>query len=100
MGLSRFGLFITLIWEQLLVSGSAIAAGFGIGVLTSRLFVPALQLIYLPSEQIPPFLTLVNRADYIILFSTFGGMFIAGLLILTVMIKRLKTDQALKLGED
>ncbi|MCL2820028.1 MAG: hypothetical protein FWD38_04260 [Oscillospiraceae bacterium] len=100
MGLSRTGLILTLIWEQLLVSGCAIAAGFGIGVLTSRLFAPALQLIYLSSEQIPPFLTVVNKSDYIVMISAFAGMLIAGLAILIIMIRRLKPDQVLKLGED
>jgi len=100
MGLSRFGLVLTLMWEQLFVSGSAIAAGFGIGILASRLFVPTLQLIYSASEQIPPFLTTANRADYITLLLAFGGMLITGLIILIVMIRRLKTDQVLKLGED
>ena len=100
MGLSRMGLVTTLIWEQLLVSGSAIAAGFGIGVLTSRIFVPALQLIYMASEQVPPFLVIVSRSDYTALLLTFSGMLITGLTILIVMIRRLKPDQALKLGED
>ena len=100
MGLSRMGLVATLIWEQLLVSGSAIAAGFGIGILTSRIFVPALQLIYLAPEQVPPFLLIVSRSDYTALLLTFGGMLITGLTILIFMIRRLKPDQALKLGED
>ena len=100
MGLSRFGLVTTLMWEQLLVSGSAIGTGFGVGILTSRLFIPTLQLIYSASEQVPPFLTTAVRSDYITLLSAFGGMLIAGLTVLIVMIRRLKTDQVLKLGED
>jgi len=100
MGLSRAGLVASLVWEQLLVSGSAILAGFVIGTIASRLFVPALQLIYSASEQVPPFLTTANRSDYITLLSAFGAMLAAGIIILTVMIRRFKTDQILKLGED
>jgi len=100
MGLSRTGLVTVLIWEQLLVSGSAIAAGFGIGVMASRIFVPALQLLYLVSEQVPPFLLTVSRSDYTSLLLTFSGMLVTGLFILIIMIRRLKPDQALKLGED
>jgi len=100
MGLSRAGLIATLVWEQLLVSGSAVAAGFGAGVLASRLFVPTLQLIYSASEQVPPFLTTAAISDYIVLLFAFGGMLIAGLLVLTVTAVRLKPDQVLKLGED
>jgi len=100
MGLSRLGLVTTLMWEQLLVSGTAIGAGFGVGILTSRLFVPTLQLIYSVSEQVPPFLTTAVRSDYTTLLVAFGGMLVAGLTVLIVMIRRLKTDQVLKLGED
>ena len=100
MGLSRLGLVTTLLWEQLFVSGSAVIAGFGAGILTSRLFVPTFQLLYSASEQVPPFLTTSTRSDYMILISAFGGMLIAGLTVLTAMIRRLKPDQVLKLGED
>jgi len=100
MGLSRMGLITTLLWEQLFISGSAIAAGFGVGALASYLFVPTLQLIYAASEQIPPFMTTANKADYVALSIAFGAMLIAALAVLTVMIRRLKTDQILKLGED
>ena len=100
MGLSRTGLIATLLWEQLLVSGSAIIAGFGIGALASRIFVPALQHIYPVSEQVPPFYTTVSRSDYTVLLSAFGSMLLTGLVVLIIMIRRLKPDQALKLGED
>lgn len=100
MGLSRRGLISTLMWEQLLVSGSAIAAGFGIGALASRLFVPTLQLIYAASEQVPSFLTTARLSDYAALIFAYGGMLIAGLATLIVMIRRLKLVQVLKLGED
>jgi putative ABC transport system permease protein len=100
MGLSRMGLVVTLIWEQLLVSGSAIATGFGVGILTSRLFVPPLQFIYAASEQVPPFLITASWSDYTALLFAFGGMLIAGLATLIIMIHRLKLVQVLKLGED
>jgi len=100
MGLSRIGVIITLMWEQLLISGSAIAAGFGVGVLASILYVPTLQLIYSASEQVPPFSITVNSSDYAALLLAFSGMLISGLSVLVVMIRRLKPDQVLKLGED
>jgi len=100
MGLSRTGLIFVLLWEQLFISGTAVAAGIGTGILTGRIFVPALQSIYKTTEQVPPFLTVLNRFDYAVLFTAFGGMLITGLVILFVMIKRLKIDQVLKLGEE
>jgi len=100
LGLSKSKVMSAIIWEQLLVSGSAAAAGFGVGVLTSNLFVPTLQLMYPVSEQIPPFRASANWSDLILLLSTVGVMLIVGLFILTMIIRRLKVDQILKLGED
>jgi len=69
-------------------------------VLTSRLFVPTLQLIYAASEQMPPFLVITDVADYTLMSVAFGIMLIAGLLILISVLRKLKPDQVLKLGED
>ena len=100
IGLTRGGLISALMWEQVFVSGSAIAAGFGIGILANRLYVPILQMIYTPAELMPPFLITASFADYTTLLAAFGAMLIVGMSILIVMIKRLKPDQVLKLGED
>ena len=100
IGLSRPGLIVTLIWEQMLVSGSAIVAGVGAGVITGQLFVPTLQLMYSVSEQVPPFVVTINRSDFVMLFSTLGGMLIIGLSVLFIIIRQLKVDQVIKLGED
>jgi len=100
LGLKRSKVISALIWEQLLVSGSAAAAGLGVGILTSRLFVPTLQQIYPVSEQIPPFRASANISDLVILLGTIGTMLGVGLIILAVIIRQLKVDQILKLGED
>jgi len=98
--LSKSKVMSAIIWEQLLVSGSAALAGFGVGILTSRLFVPTLQLMYPVSEQIPPFRASANLSDIVILLSTVGAMLVVGLFVLAMTIRRLKIDQILKLGED
>jgi len=100
MGLSKMKIVSMLLWEQLFVSGSAILAGLGIGLLASRLFVPMLQLIYAPSEQTPPFMITISPSDYAAIFIAIGSMLITGLVVLSVMIRKLKVDQVLKLGED
>ena len=100
IGLSRSKLIASLIWEQMLVSGSAILAGVGAGVLTGYLFVPTLQFMYSASEQVPPFVVNVNQSDFAMLFSTLAGMLIIGLAVLFIIIRQLKVDQVIKLGED
>jgi putative ABC transport system permease protein len=100
IGLSRPGLIATLIWEQMLVSGSAIVAGVGAGVLTGYLFVPTLQHMYSASEQVPPFVVTIQQSDLTMLFLTLGGMLAIGLTVLFVIVRKLKVDQVIKLGED
>ncbi|MCL2056830.1 MAG: ABC transporter permease [Oscillospiraceae bacterium] len=100
MGLSRAGLISTLAWEQLLVSGGAVAAGIAAGGLAGRLFVPTLQLMYTVAEQVPPFLTTANSSDYAALSFALAGMLISGLAVLAVTVRSMKVDQVLKLGED
>jgi len=100
MGLTKYKITSMLLWEQLFISGGAIAAGFGIGILASRLFVPMFQIIYTPHELVPPFLITFDRSDYNAIYIALGAMIITGLLVLAVIIKRLKVDQILKLGED
>jgi len=100
MGLTKFKIVSMLLWEQLFISGSAIAAGFGVGVLASQMFVPLLQLIYTPHQLVPPFFITFARSDHTAIYVAVGGMLIIGLAVLGVIIKRLKVDQILKLGED
>ena len=100
MGLSKRQLIGMILWEQLLISGVAILAGILIGSLAANLFVPLLQMIYTPSEQVPPFKVVAYFSDYLRLFVVLLIMLVAGSAVLARIISRIKMDQALKLGED
>lgn len=100
MGLGKGKLIAMLIWEQLLISGGAIAAGIWIGWMSSSITVPLLKYLYPVVEQVPPFLVHMEPSDYGKIFTMLGLMLLSGLLILAGLITRIRIDQALKLGED
>ena len=100
MGLSKGSLLRMLMWEQLFVSGGAILAAVGIGAASSSLTVPLLQYLYPAAEQIPPFRITVFAEDYAKIFLVIALMLFISVVILSVLINKLKIDQALKLGED
>lgn len=100
MGLPKKKLIGMIIAEQLLISGSAIVAGVLIGTLASSLYVPLLQVVYSPAEQVPPFMVVSYLSDYLRMFIILLVMLIIGCVVLGVLISKIKMDQALKLGED
>ena len=100
MGLPKKKLIGMIIAEQFLISGSAIIAGVLIGTLASSLYVPLLQVVYSPAEQVPPFIVVSYLSDYLRVFLILLVMLVIGCVILGVLISKIKMDQALKLGED
>lgn len=100
MGLSRRKLVGMIIWEQVLLSGSAILAGILIGILTCGLFVPMYQILYSPAQLLPGFRVIAYAVDYARIYVILGGMLLIGSVVLGNLISRIKMDQALKLGED
>ena len=100
MGMSMREVISMLLNEQLFISGSAIAVGALVGNLTSKLYMPLIQLAYAASDNALP-LEVVNLAsDNIRLFAIVGAVMLICMIVLGVMISRLKIAQALKLGED
>jgi len=100
MGMTMGGVLRLLVNEQALISVVAIALGVGVGQLASRLFVPLIQMSYLASEQLIPFVIVIEPQDYARLFTVTGLMLAAGVTALGMLISRIKIAQALKLGED
>lgn len=99
-GFHKSELFHMLINEQIFCGILSILAGFGIGKLTSFLFVPILQKAYASTSQILPMQLITNSADLVRLIAVIGTMMIVCLAVLTVMLLRMNVAKALKLGED
>ena len=100
MGMDMKGVFSLLIYEQILITFTAIIIGFVIGEIAARLFVPLIQLSYSAAGQIIPLMVFTSRQDYINLAIIIGSMVFLCLLILLWHVTRIKIAQALKLGED
>jgi len=100
MGMTRAELIRLLFYEQVLISFSAVGIGFVVGEISSRLFVPLIQMAYSPSLQTIPLMIVIEDRDYLNIFFIVGLMFILCLIILGVLVSKVKIAGALKLGED
>jgi len=98
MGMGLRSIIGVLINEQFLITFTALIIGAVVGELSSRLFVPQIQLTY-SNQIIPPHVVMENR-DYITLYIVMGAMIILCVSVLISFISRIRIDQALKLGED
>ncbi len=99
-GFHKGELFHMLINEQVFCGVFSIAAGFGIGLLTSKLFVPILQKAYATDSQVLPLVLYTNDADLVRLISVIVGVMVICLITLTIMLLKMNVAKALKLGED
>jgi putative ABC transport system permease protein len=99
IGLSVRQLIGYLVLEQFLLMGLAILLGAVIGLLTSTLFVPFLQVTATSGGLVPPFAVLIGWAE-----SAWLSLAFAMILFLTVLgtiayLAQIKVFQAVKMGE-
>lgn len=100
MGLGRRSVAAMLLWEQLLVSGTAILAGLLLGSLASRLYLPLFLLAGSDPAPAIPFRVLASGADRTRILLVLGGLLLACFLLLLRMVLRIRIHQAVKLGEE
>ncbi|MDP4093007.1 MAG: FtsX-like permease family protein [Bacillota bacterium] len=100
IGLSLKRIIGMIIFEQILVSMAAAAAGIFIGLVTSRLFVPFFQMVFDAKQQVPPFRVIAHSADRMQIYILIGISLLVCLSILGLILSRLKVSQAIKLGEE
>lgn len=100
MGMSMREVFTMLINEQIFITGVSLGAGILVGALTSKLFVPLIQIAYSSADQVLPLEIVSLNSDYVRLFAVIGAVIVICMIILGVLISKIKISQALKLGED
>lgn len=100
MGLSMKSIIGMLLVEQLLISGTAIVAGIGIGTLASYYFIPLYSVNQSAIEQIIPFRIVSQMSDYMRLYVILAFILVSGFAVLARLISTIQINQALKLGED
>lgn len=97
MGLSRGKVTFMLTLEHLLTSGVAMLIGILIGNITARLFMPILSQTY---TSLLPLKLSYNIQDTTRIFIIVLAMILIGIAILNVFIRKLKINEAVKIGED
>lgn len=100
MGMTMGEIFTMLINEQLFITGVSMGAGVLVGILTSRLFVPLIQIAYSSADQVLPMEIVSDASDYLRLFTVIGTVILICMMVLGLLISKIKISQALKLGED
>ncbi|MBR6257749.1 MAG: ABC transporter permease [Lachnospiraceae bacterium] len=99
-GFHKGEVFHMLFLEQIFCGGLSILAGFGIGKLTSGLFVPIIQKVYASATQLLPMELITDSSDLTRLMLVIAVMMLFCFLVLTLMTFRMNVAKALKLGEE
>ena len=99
MGLSTSQLVFSLGGEQVMVTTAGIAAGGYLGLLSSYLFIPFYQIGYDEADLIPPFVVQIAWNDVAQLVLAMLIMVLAAAIGTLWLLVRMKTFQAVKMGE-
>lgn len=100
MGMSMSELIRMLVNEHFFGSLIPILFGAGIGILASKMFIPLIEIAYSPAEQTLPTKIFVEGGDICRISVVVGLMLIGCLAVISVLLSKIKINQALKLGED
>jgi putative ABC transport system permease protein len=99
IGLSVNQLIGYLVLEQFLLMGLAILSGAAIGLLSSYLFVPFLQVSTTGAGAVPPFEVLIGWAESAWLSLAFAFVLFLTVLGTVAYLAQMKVFQAVKMGE-
>lgn len=100
MGMKFREIIAMIVYEQILTSGAAILSAVFIGGFASELFVPLFQYLYTVQEQVPGFVVIPQRDDYLKVYGIILVMLLISFLVLGRLIRSINISKALKLGED
>ena len=100
MGLTMREIIGMLVNEQVFISLVSIALGVGAGLLTSRLYVPLVQIAYASADTVIPLEIVSQPSDMVHLLAVVAVMVALCMGVLGVIISKIRISQALKLGED
>ena len=100
MGMRKNEILHMLINEQIFCGILSIAFGGLVGIISSRLFVPMIQITYAAENQVLPQTLITDSADTVKLFAVIAVMLCICIAVLVRNIAAMKITNALKLGED
>jgi putative ABC transport system permease protein len=99
MGLSAGQLAALVAFELGALILSGLTLGTVLGVWISRLFIPYLQIGATTANLIPPYLVEIAWPAVYRITALFGLLFLAAVALLTLLLRRMRLFQAIKLGE-
>ena len=99
-GMHKGELIHMLLNEQIFSGVFSILAGIGIGKLTSKMYVPMVQIAYAASNQVLPMKLITDPADMLRLYGVILFMVVLCIAVLMGLLFRLNITNTLKLGEE
>jgi putative ABC transport system permease protein len=99
VGLSSGQLVLYLAGELVFLLLVGLGAGTGLGIWTSNMFIPILQMGSGPEASLPPFIIEIGWLPVFRIYLLFGLLFISALCTLSALLLRMKIFQAIKMGE-
>lgn len=99
LGLSTRQLAISLGGEQFLITATGICAGTYLGLLSSYLFIPFLQIGYSQADLVPPFIVQIAWGEVAVIVAALVAMLLVATVSVIWLLMRMRTFQAVKLGE-
>ena len=100
MGMSMREVWSMLINEHIFISLLSIGIGVLIGNISSKLFIPLIEMAYSPAVHTLPTIFASSVKDMIQLAAVIFGMLVFCMIVLGTLISKIKISQALKLGEE
>jgi putative ABC transport system permease protein len=100
LGISSKGITLILVIEQFLTLGVSIFIGIFAGSLAGNMFIPLIKRLWYENKYVIPANNLEYLMEYLQLGAVFALIFIMSFVVLVRYLKRLKINQAIKLGED
>jgi putative ABC transport system permease protein len=88
-----------LVVEQLVLIVLGAAAGTGLGVGISHLFIPFYHVQIGRYLATPPLVVQIGWREVFYVYAVFGAMFLTAVAVLFLSLRRLRVFEAVKLGE-
>ncbi len=100
MGMSMGEIILMLVNEHIFGSLLPIAFGAGVGYVASKMFIPLIQIAYSPSVKTLPTKIFMANGDMLRIGIVVFVMLAVCLGVISMLLSKIKINQALKLGED
>ncbi|WBW94965.1 ABC transporter permease [Oceanirhabdus sp. W0125-5] len=100
LGLKIRKIYTMIFVEQILVTGTSLIVGIGIGQFISSKFLPVVTEIVFGNSLVLPIVDYIANSDYLLIVAIFIISVIFVLVIILKYISTIKISQAIKIGED